>query len=164
MSAALLVADSGPLIALARLDHLDLPARYFESVLVTATVWGEVTRKPDAVESPRLASAAAANLIRVVADPEAISESLLRTSIDAGERGAIALGLELNGCLLIDDRRARQVAVELGRPVIGTLGLLLRAREDGVIHALRPLMERLQASGYYISNALVAEVLASLGE
>ena len=72
MSAALLVADSGPLIALAKLDHLDLPARYFESVLVTATVWEEVTRKPGVDEAPRLASAAAARLIRVVADPEAI--------------------------------------------------------------------------------------------
>ena len=112
MSAALLVADSGPLIALARLDCLDLPARYFESVLITATVWEEVTRKPGVDEAPRLASAATAKLIRVVADPEAIPESLLRTTIDAGERVAIALGIELNACLLIDDRRARQVAIE----------------------------------------------------
>ena len=164
MSAALLVADSGPLIALARLDYLDLPARYFESALITATVWEEVTRKPGVDEAPRLASAAAAKLIRAVADPEAIPESLLRMTIDAGERGAIALGLELNACLLIDDRRARQVAIELGRPVIGTLGLLLRAREDGFIPALRPLIERLQATGYYMSNDLVAGVLASLGE
>jgi hypothetical protein len=58
MSAALLVADSGPLIALTRLEHLDLPARYFESVLVTATVWEEVTLKPGVDEAPRLASAA----------------------------------------------------------------------------------------------------------
>src|SRR5712691_3001457 len=142
MSATLLVADSGPLIALARLDQLDLPARYFESVLVTATVWEEVTRKPDIEEAPRLASAAGAKLIRVVADPETIPETLLRTTIDAGERGAIALGLELNACLLIDDRRARLVAVELGRPVIGTLGLLLRAREDRLFPALRPLIDR----------------------
>lgn len=164
MSAALLVADSGPLIALARLGCLELPARYFESVLITATVWEEVTRKPDVDEAPRLAFAAKATHIRVVADPETIPESLLRTTIDAGERAAIALGIELNACLLIDDRRARQVAIEQGRPVIGTLGLLLRAREEGFIAALRPLIERLQATGYYMSNDLVASVLASLGE
>ena len=164
MSAALLVADSDPLIALARLDHLELPARYFETVLVTATVWEEVTRKPGVDEAPCLASAADAKLIRVVADPETIPQTLLRTTIDAGERGAIALGLELDACLLIDDRRARQVAVELGWPVIGTLGLLLRAREDRFFPTLRPLIERLQATGYYMPNDLVAEVLASLGE
>ena len=49
-------------------------------------------------------------------------------------------------------------------PLIGTLGLLLHAREDGFIPALRPLIERLQATGYYMSNDLVAGVLASLGE
>src|SRR5712691_3803174 len=81
MSATLLVADSGPLIALARLDQLDLPARYFESVLVTATVWEEVTRKPDVEEAPRLASAAGAKLIRVVADPEIAGVVLLSFGI-----------------------------------------------------------------------------------
>ncbi len=164
MSAALLVADSGPLIALARLDLLDLPARYFESVLVPSTVWQEVTRKPGVDEAPRLSSAVDARLIRVVADPQTIPESLLRTSIDAGERGAIALGIELNASLLMDDRRARLVAIELGRPVIGTLGLLLRGREDGLFSALRPLLERLHATGYYLPGELVFEILSSLGE
>jgi predicted nucleic acid-binding protein len=164
MSAALLVADSGPLIALARLDLLDLPARYFDTVLVTATVWGEVTRKPGADEAPRLASAVAAELIQVVPNPESIPVALLRQTIDAGERGAIALGIELNASLLMDDRRARQVAVELGRPVIGTLGLLLRAREEGFVPALRPLTDHLQASGYYLPADLVEEILSSLRE
>ena len=164
MSAVLLVADSGPLIALGRLDLLELPARYFESVLVTATVWGEVTRKPDADEAPRLARAAAAGLIQVTPDPEPIPESLLRQTIGAGERSAIALGIGMNASLLIDDRRARQIAIELGRPVVGTLGLLLRAREEGFVPVLRPLIEHLQATGYYLPGALVQEVLSSLRE
>ena len=164
MSAALLIADSGPLIALARLDLLDLPARYFESVLVPSTVWEEVMRKPGVDEAPRLLSAIDARLMRVVADPATIPESLLRTAIDAGERRAIALGIELKASLLMDDRRARLVAVELGRPVIGTLGLLLRAREDRLFSALRPLVERSQATGYYLPSELVRDILSSLAE
>ena len=164
MSADLLVADSGPLIALARLDLLGLPACYFESTLVIATVWDEVTRKPTADETPRLVAAAKASLMRIVADPKSIPDALLRTSIDAGERNAIALAIEMNATLLIDDRRARRVAIELGRPVIGTLALLLRAREEGIVPALRPLMECLQASGYYMPVDLVAGILESLGE
>ncbi len=164
MSAAFLVADSGPLIALARLDLLDLPAHYFESVLVTSTVWEEVTCKPDVDETPRLSAAAEAKLIRVAADPETIPATLLRTTIDTGERGAIALALELDATLLMDDRRARRVAIELGRPVVGTLALLFRAREEGIVPALRPLTERLRATGYYMPNDLVADILASLGE
>lgn len=164
MSAALLVADSGPLIALARLDRLELPARYFESVLVTATVWEEVTRKPNAAETPRLISALATELLKLVPEPENIPDVVLRHTIDVGERGAIALALELNACILVDDRRARQLAVELGRPVVGTLGLLLRAREEGVIPHLRTLIEQLQSSGYYLPAGLVQEILAALRE
>lgn len=106
MSAALLVADSGPLIALAR------PA------------------------------------------------ALLRASIDTGERSAIALRIELDATPLIDDRRARMVAESSGRPAIGMLGLLARAREQGLITALRPLFERLQ--GNFMPNELVATALSSL--
>jgi predicted nucleic acid-binding protein len=53
MSAPLLVADSGPLIALARLDLLELPSRLFSEALVTATVWDEVSREPRPADQPR---------------------------------------------------------------------------------------------------------------
>ncbi|MDQ3564340.1 MAG: DUF3368 domain-containing protein [Pseudomonadota bacterium] len=151
MSAALLVADSSPLIALARLDLLGLPARYFDSVLVTSSVWTEVTRKPREDETARLSAAADTKLFRVVPDPETLPTILLRAGIDVGERSVLALGFELSATLLIDDRRARRVAVESGRPVIGTLGTIgSRARggfhndassahrtpeNDGLLHA-----------------------------
>jgi predicted nucleic acid-binding protein len=160
MSAALLVVDSGPLIALARLDLLDLPARYFDSVLVTSTVWEEVMRKPRDDEGPRLASAVSGKSIEVVPGMDNTPASVMRQTIDAGERSAIALGIELNASLLMDDRVARKVAIELGRPVIGTLGLLLRAREDDFVPALRPLIEKLRVSGYYLSADLVGEILS----
>ncbi len=164
MSAALLVADSGPLIALARLDLLELPSRYFESVLVASSVWAEVTRKPREDEAARFSAAAEANLFHVVPDPETLPAALLRAGIDAGERGALVLALELSATPLVDDRSARRLAVELGRPVIGTLGLLVRAREEGFIVKLRPLVERLQTTGYFMPSGLVAKALASLGE
>lgn len=50
MPAPLLVADSGPLIALARLDLLAVPGQLFGELLVTATVWREVTREPRATD------------------------------------------------------------------------------------------------------------------
>lgn len=164
MSVALLVADSGPLIALARLDLLRLPSRYFESVLVTSSAWTEVMRKPGEDEGARLAAAAETNPFRVIPDPKTFPAALLRPGIDAGERGALAVALELSATLLVDDRLARRLAIELGRPVVGTLGLLVRAREEGFITSLRPLVERLQTTGYFLPGELVAKVLLSLGE
>ena len=164
MSAACLVADSGPLIALARLDLLGLPPRYFDSVLVTSSVWLEITRKPGPNEAARFSSAAENHLFRVVPDPTAIPAALLRTSIDAGERSAIALAIEREATLLLDDRRARRIAVVSGRPVIGTLGLLVRAREVGFVAALHPLIVQMRSTGYFMSDDLVAESLSSLNE
>lgn len=164
MSTALLVADSGPLIALARLDLLGLPSRYFESVLVTASVWEEIERKPGGNEAARLSAAVDKNLLRVIPDPKTVPTSLFRAGIDDGERSALALAIELGATMLADDRRARRAALESGRPVIGTLGLLVLAREDGSLAAIRPLVERLQATGYFMSSGLVTRVLASLGE
>lgn len=164
MSAGCLAADSGPLIALSKLDLLELPARYFEPVLVTSSVWLEITRKPGVDEAARLSAAAENRLLRVVSDPATIPAALLRNSIHRGERSAIALAIEREATLLLDDRRARRMAAESGRPVIGTLGLLVRAREEGFVTALRPLIEQLRPTGYFMSDELVAEVLSSVNE
>lgn len=88
MSVALLVADSGPLIALAGLDLLRLLTRYFDSVLVTLSVWTEVMRKPGEDEGTRLTAAAKTNPFRVVPDPKIFPAALLRPGIDAGKRAA----------------------------------------------------------------------------
>ena len=63
MSVPLLVADSGPLIALARLDLLAIPSRIFLEAWVTATVWDEVTRSPRRAELDALVAARAAGQI-----------------------------------------------------------------------------------------------------
>ena len=164
MSAACLVADSGPLIALGRLDLLGLPSRYFEAVLVTSSVWLGGTRKPGGDEAARLSSAAEHHLLRVVPDPAAMPAALLQTSIHAGERSSIALAIEQEATLLLDDRRARRIAAESGRPVIGTLGLLVRARGEGFVAALGPLIEQLRSTGYFMSDDLVAQALSSRKE
>lgn len=164
MSAVCLAADSGPLIALAKLDLLGLPARYFRPVLVTSSVWLEITRKPGPDEAARFSAAAENHLLRVVSDPVTIPPALLRDSIHRGERSAIALAIEREATLLVDDRRARSVAADSGRPVIGTLGLLVRAREEGFVTALRPLIEQLRAEGYFLTDELIVEVLSSVKE
>ncbi|CAB1368084.1 hypothetical protein [Denitratisoma oestradiolicum] len=101
MPTPLLIADSGPLIALARLDLLQLPVRYFAEVLVTASVWDEVTRKPRGKEGERLTHALELKALRVVANPDITSdqlpEVLLRSGIDLGERSVIALATLIGG-------------------------------------------------------------------
>jgi predicted nucleic acid-binding protein len=159
---ALLVADSGPLIALSRLDLLGLPARLAQELLVTATVWDEVTRAPGRAEALLFATAWSSGWLTVLPDPEA-SDSAWADLLDEGERSALTLALQRGATVLVDELRGRAVTARLGLRVVGTLGLLLAARERGLVGPLRPLVERLQGSGYYLSRRLVEQVLASDG-
>jgi predicted nucleic acid-binding protein len=90
---------------------------------------------------------------------------MVSARLGKGEREAIALALELQATeLIIDDLPARRLATSLGLPIIGTLGLLLRAKKKGVILAVRPLMEDLQARDFHISERLFEGILAAAGE
>ena len=164
MSTPLLVADSGPLIALARLNLFHLPDCYFESTFVTTAVWDEVTRNPKPVETDRLQAALTSGRIKIVDEVLIPPDSLQSAGVDVGEKTAIALALALPATLLIDDRRARRAALALGVSTLGTMGLLVRARMDALIPPLRPQLDFLCQSGYFLSVRLVDLVLSEVGE
>ena len=164
MSAPLLVADSGPLIALARLNQLVLPSRIFSAVWVTQTVWHEVSRAPRGSELAGLVEAQAQGWLKVVADPDSVGSELAFPGLDMGESTAIALALAQHATVLMDERNGRVVAAAAGLNVIGTLGLLVRGRRMGLLPAVRPLTDILFATGYHLALPLVEQALADIGE
>jgi predicted nucleic acid-binding protein len=66
--------------------------------------------------------------------------------------------------IILDDHRARAVGRRLGLQVSGTIGILLKAKQENVIPAIRPLVAALEASGFYLSESLKEEVLQLAGE
>lgn len=64
----------------------------------------------------------------------------------------------------LDDLQARNCAKSLGIPVVGTLGILLRAKKSGLIAAARPLIEELLGRQLYLSRDLIEKGLAEVGE
>lgn len=91
-------------------------------------------------------------------------EALAAARLDEGERSALALALLRQAVVLVDERRGRACASDLGLPILGTLGLLVRARQQGLVGPVRPFVDALQASGYFLATALVDRALASVGE
>lgn len=110
MSVALLVADSGPLIVLARLNLLALPRQIFGRVLVTSTVWDEVTRAPRLAEVAPMLACLRNRGIEVVSAPVIPSELTKDARLDEGELSTIALALQMHATVLIDERLARASA------------------------------------------------------
>lgn len=91
--------------------------------------------------------------------------SIVRASLDVGEAAVIQLAIERKADIVcIDERKGRRVALAAGLSVVGSLGLLGKAKELGVIPAVRPLVERMQAGGVWFHPDLVRQVLVGLGE
>lgn len=89
----------------------------------------------------------------------------LQTNLDAGEAEAITLAVELNANrLIIDERRGRNEAKRFGLEAIGLLGILLAAKQRGIILQVKPLLDDLRDRGFWVREALYAEVLKLAGE
>jgi predicted nucleic acid-binding protein len=86
--------------------------------------------------------------------------------LDRGEAEAIALALELNAdLLLIDERKGRVAASQLGIRVVGILGMLVEAKQRGFVSAIKPIVDDLiRQAGFWIRNDLYNRVLQSVNE
>ncbi len=157
----LVVSNSSIIIALARICHLDLMEKLFKKVIVPEAVWKEVTveGKPGREKILR------ARFIHVEKTGNKRLVAFLEEFVDRGEAEAIVLALELNAdLLLIDDRDARNLAKKLGLQVMGTLGVLALAKYIGLIREVKPIIDKLIETGFWISRRILEVFLRELGE
>lgn len=135
-----------------------MPALY-GSITIPPAVFHETTAaSPNA---PGAADVRTATWIRRYAVTNRSLVESLRLELDPGEAEAIACALEGQArLLLIDERRGRQIAQQLGVTVIGLMGVLLLAKRRGLVSRIRPLLDGLrQHAGFWIGDALYARVL-----
>lgn len=152
------VSDAGPLISLATIGQFDLLSSLFEKVYIPRAVYTEVVVHGEG--RPGASEAADATWIQIVDVQDDLAVSLLRNELDLGESEAIVLTKELNaGYVLMDDPAARQKARHLGLQKIGTLGILLMAKEAGFIQAVKPFLSKLMSSNFRMSEKVYWEVL-----
>ena len=159
------VADTGPLIALARVSQLELLREPNGETLVPPMVHVELAIDTARPGAKALAGAFAAGWINVqpVVDSNAVAN--LARLLDPGESEAIVLAEQESArFLLIDDARGRKVARARGLSVVGVAGLLLSAKSRGALAELGPVLEALSRVGYRLSSRLVAAVLEKAGE
>ena len=156
------VVDASPLILLGKIDHLELLRELTDELLIPDGVAHEVQVKRGGGSS-----------IRSLIDPPSVrieDSGPIPREVDVwdlgrGESEVLALSLATEGSrAVVDDKEARRCAQTLGVPVVGTLGVILRAKRIGRIPAARPLLNRLREVGLYVSDELVERALSHLKE
>lgn len=160
-----IVADTGPLIALARVERLGLLQQLYGRIVVPSAVHTELAIGSDRPGARVLAKAFAEGWIgvRALVDPGAGRE--LARFLGPGEAEAIALAEQENArFLVIDDAGGRRIARRRGVHVVGVAGVLLVGKSRGAIAAVGPILDALSKAGYRLSPRLVAGVLAKAGE
>lgn len=159
MAKVVAVTNTTPIIALVHAEQLRLLDSLFSRLLVPLEVWEELIAKSSAREPHALLG-----LPNVSFQPR-IPLAQETESIDLGERAAITLALATpDAVVLLDDLAGRRIAMRLGLQVRGTLGVLINAKEQGLIPAVRPLIEIMWSRGQRLDKRLVNRVLLSVGE
>ena len=154
MTLPLFVSNSSPIIAFEDLGALDLLRQLTNAIYIPPAVRQEVF-------GPR--SIPSWIMERGVSYP--ISVRTLQPRLGSGESEAIALALEMLPChLILDDLAARRAAQSMKISVIGTVGLLMLARQRNLLVTLKPSLDTLIESGFRISKDLYRWALQSSGE
>lgn len=156
-----LVVDASPLILLAQVEALHLLVSEPGEIIVPVAVAREVRGRSLDPAARALEDRGWYELVEAPAAPR----ELVSFALGAGETEVLAWAQAHPRSIAVsDDQRARQVATELEIPVFGTLGVVLRAKRRGEIPSARPVIERLDEAGMYLSRSLISQVLALVGE
>lgn len=155
----LVVADTGVLISLIHIHHLELIEQIFGDYVIAQAVWDEL----NSYDNPQFDQSKLTALVPKVR--KISSRNYLTTLMDIGEAESSILYDEVNAdYLLIDDNKARKIAESLDIQCIGTLGLLLKAKEVGLITELKPIFTEFLTHGRYFSVSLLNQILLKVGE
>lgn len=155
----MVVCNTSPLFYLHKLEQLDLLRQLFGTVAIPQAVVSELNEgRGHGAPDVTLFSWLKTHQVEVSAD-------LWRLGLGAGETEAIALAqLKTARLVLLDDGEARRAAFVHGLPVIGTVGVLIKAVKDEILPSLTPALDALRDAGFRLSDAVRGQALKSVGE
>lgn len=147
-----IISDTSCLIILSNIGELELLHKLYGNITTTldiATEYGEVL--PEWIE---------------IVNPADISKQrLLELQIDKGESSAIALALEIHdSTIILDDYKARKIASQLGLTYTGTIGIIVKAKLQGLIPSIKPILAEIKKTDFRLSIEVELQALKQAGE
>ena len=160
----IIVADTGPLIALAKTGNLFILQRLFEKTLIPKAVCDELLLDSDRDGVANLRNAIFTDKWIEIYKGKLSPETRILNVLGSGEAEAITLALKLKTILLIDERLGRLAAQHEQVEIIGTAGLLLLAKKKNLIPNVRDVLLAMQNAGYRFSKKLLKLIFDSAKE
>lgn len=156
------VVNASPLILLGKVEQIPLLGALAGEIAVPRAVIREVTAKPDGESTVQTLTALEST---IVVDDEAPPVNILSWDLGAGETQVISHAVAHSADrVVIDDLEARRCGKAMGLAIIGTLGIVGRAKVSGLIGRAEPVIRRLRETGLYASDDLVQKLLREVGE
>jgi predicted nucleic acid-binding protein len=153
----IIIADSGPLIAFARLKQIKLLSKTLGTMIIPQAVADKCLVDLSKPGAKAIQLAIQHKLITVYDNPSNLNG--LDNILGAGEAAGIFLASELHAILLIDEKLGRRVAEKMHIKIIGTAGALLLAKQKKLIKQVLPLITALKEVGYHFSESLIKDVV-----
>lgn len=147
-----IISDTSCLILLEKIGELDLLNKVFGEILITQEIadeYGLILPVWISVQNPT----------------DKNYQKILEASVDKGEASAIALAVEMAGCLLvIDDLKGRNLTQTLGIKITGTFGTILEAKLSGTIDSVKPILAKIKHTDFRLSEKLEKLILEKANE
>lgn len=155
------VVNASPLILLAKVGQLALIEKLSPGFIIPTAVVSEILAGPD--DDPARKHLKADWGRRIT--PSVISNSIIEWGLGAGESSVLAVALEMAPAIaVLDDAAARAAAASLGIGVIGSIGVIVRAKQAGLLSQVKPVLSDLQQAGLFLDSTLIEKALNLAGE
>lgn len=147
-----IISDTSCLIVLNNIGELDLLHKVYGPIITTFEIAAEYKEQLP-------------NWIEITNVKDKYRQQLLEMQIDKGESSAIALALEIpNSTIILDDYKARKIALQLGLVYTGTIGVIIKAKLHGIISSIKPILQKIKETDFRLSEDIELQALKEAKE
>lgn len=161
----IVISDVIPIIALIKIESLDILEKMYKKIIIPKAVYDELIINIDYQNEIDIIQKCTFLETKIVEENLSVSLLQKQLKLDLDESEAIVLANSINANLIIiDERKARRIARDIGLNVTGTLGILVEAKRRGLIKELKPLLDKLIENDIRISKKLYKDILKLANE
>lgn len=148
----LVIADTGCLVILSKVNELNLLKAVYHRIIITPEIAKEFNQQiPDWIE--------------IIEAKDKKLQLLLEDSLDLGEATALTPAFEIdNTTVILDDLKARIIANKLGIKVTGTIGVVVKAKLKGSISSAKNILEKISNTDFRINAKIIEQAIKEAGE